>query len=95
MQDDTIYIKAELSIEVSKRSVLLEDIVSIYAQQKEIVNTLNREVFYTFEGKNPERKIFSIFKVMEVIQRLYPKNIIRQTQVTFTYSSHLDFTFFS
>lgn len=72
MKDDTIYLNAALNVSITHKRVLLEDAVTLYGQNKDIIKKLNHMVIYQITEEKEKKYIFSIVKIMEMIHKQYP-----------------------
>lgn len=70
--DETLYVKIEQNIPVSKKVLTLQDIATLYCTNKKIVQTLEKETFYTLPPDCSQKTIFTIGKVYEKIHKVYP-----------------------
>lgn len=64
----TVYIKAEDSVCLNSPSVQLEDVISLYCTDKDLEYRIKHAKLYRFSSKGNQRKIFSVLKIVEVIQ---------------------------
>lgn len=71
--EEILYVKIEQNIAVKKRTLTFKDIASLYCTNKEIVQNLEKEIFYTLPKEGPQKTMFTIAKVYEGIHRQYPK----------------------
>lgn len=78
-----IYIKAEQATIVTNTKVYLEDVVTMTGADKKLVNELGREVLFVVPDKQiKEKYIFSVLKVIELIQKRHPDYLIINTGET-------------
>ncbi len=70
--EEILYIKIEQNIPVQKRTLTYKDIASLYCTNKNLVQNLEKEIFYTLPTDCKQKTIFTISKVYEGIHKLYP-----------------------
>lgn len=70
--EQNIYIKAEQCIQVKNKKIFIEDVVKIFGSDKKLVKELNGEVLYMVTDEKPRKYIFSILKVIELLQKEHP-----------------------
>lgn len=72
--DKTIYVKISQNVLVHDRNVKLEDIASILCNDKSIERQVKQLKLYAFpnQEKKKQYRVFSILKVVELIQQKYP-----------------------
>ncbi len=72
-----IYIKAEQSSIVTNAKVYLEDVVTMTGMDKKKIHELGREILFVIPDKQTKQKyIFSVLKVIELIQKKYPEIVV-------------------
>ena len=69
---ETLYMKIEQSIELSKREVTIGDVAALECAEQEVVNRLKAEKLFCMEEKNYSRKVVSALFVIQRIHRVYP-----------------------
>ncbi len=75
--EHVIYIKAEQDVIVTNTKVYLEDAVTMTGPDKKLINELGREVLFVVPDKQTKEKyIFSVLKVIELIQKRHPDALI-------------------
>lgn len=75
-----IYIKSEQAAIVTNPKVYLEDVVTMTGTDKKLVKELGREVLFVVPDKQTKEKyIFSVLKVIELIQKQHPDYLIINT----------------
>ena len=67
--EEILYIKIEQNIPVQKRTLTYKDIA---CTNKNLVQNLEKEIFYTLPTDCKQKTIFTISKVYEGIHKLYP-----------------------
>ena len=73
MKGDTVYIKIEQNVKVQNKTIFLEDIAKLYCTDKKIVNELNKEIVKVITVNENMKYIFSIMKIIELINNRYPE----------------------
>ena len=74
--EEILYIKINQNIPVSKKSITFKDIATLYCVNKRVVQTLEKEIFYTLPNDAPQKNLFTIAKVYEGIHKVYPNIVI-------------------
>ncbi len=72
MTQQTVYIKAEQCSVVTNKKVFLEDVVTIYGSDKKLVKELSNEVLMVVTEEKKKKYIFSILKIIELLQKQHP-----------------------
>lgn len=68
-----IYIKAPMSASVSDQKVCFKDILEVEGTDEELVKEMKNQVFFSFHGaEKKEKAVFTIMKVIHMIEELYP-----------------------
>lgn len=70
--EEILYVKIEQNIPISKKSITFKDIATLYCTNKNIVQKLEKEIFYTLPNDAPQKNMFTIAKVYEGIHKIYP-----------------------
>ncbi len=70
--EEILYIKVEQNIPVQKRELKFKDIAVLYCTNKNIVQTLEKETFYTLPKEAGQKSIFTIEKVYQGIHKIFP-----------------------
>lgn len=82
---DTIYVKADRNVEVTKPDVTLGDVIKIECANPSVasrVKTLKLLKFHDTDKKNQNRTCVSILKVIECIHEVYPNADIQSVGET-------------
>lgn len=69
MKTDTVYIKAEQSTQVTNKKIFVQDAVKVYAGDENMKKNIDNLVLYTVKGDKDEKRIFSILKIIEMIEK--------------------------
>lgn len=76
-EERVIYIKAEQASIVTNPKVYLEDVVTMTGPDKKLINELGQEVLFVVPDKQTQQKyIFSVLKVIELIQKQHPEALV-------------------
>ncbi len=76
-EERVIYIKAEQASIVANPKVYLEDVVTMTGPDKKRIGELGREVLFVVPDKQtPQKYIFSVLKVIELIQKRHPEALV-------------------
>ena len=70
--EEILYVKIAQNIPVAKRQVTFHDLATLHCTNKKVVQELNQMVFYTLPAHGPQKTMFTIAKVYEVIHQKYP-----------------------
>lgn len=70
--EEILYVKIAQNIPVTKRALTFKDIATLYCTNKKIVQTLEKETFYTLPKDTAQKTMFTIGKVYEEIHKTYP-----------------------
>lgn len=66
-----VYIKADQSVCINHRKVLLKDFASIYCSEPEMTHELEKLELFTFPKERNSRKTISVLKLVEEIKKKY------------------------
>lgn len=69
MKSDTVYIKAEQSTQVVNKKVFLQDVAKVYTGDGNLKKDIDNLVLFTVKGDKDEKRIFSILKIIEMIEK--------------------------
>lgn len=72
VENKTIYIKASQSKKIVNKKILLSDVLDIISLDNDIVKKAGEIILYTVKGDKNEKIIFSITKVIKLIQKECP-----------------------
>ena len=67
-----LYLKAEQSVEVSKRDVTIKDVAKLECTEQRMLNRLNTEKLFTMKREKGSRKVVSVLFLVEKIHEIYP-----------------------
>ncbi len=72
MEKTNLYIKIDKNNMVKNKVVYLRDIAKLYSVDTNMVNDLNNQVIFEIQSNKRTNYIFSILKLIENINQLYP-----------------------
>ncbi len=72
MKEEILYLKMEQSTDITKKQIFLRDLGTVYCRDKKIEDEVKNTLLYTIAAKENKTLIFSIMKVVEVIEKQYP-----------------------
>lgn len=72
MKSDIVYIKAPQSVQVVNKKIYLQDVVEIYAADTQREKDIGNIILHTVKGDKNEKLIFSIMKLVQLIQKEFP-----------------------
>lgn len=72
MKNGVLYIKIEQNTEVLNKKIFLQDFAKLYCSDNDILKDLKQTVFWTTKSKEDTKYMFSVMKVIEIIQKKYP-----------------------
>lgn len=67
----TIYVKAEQSVCLNVPKVLIKDVAKVYCSSPDVKNTIEKTELYVFPKKVNGKEVFSIMKVVELIEKQF------------------------
>jgi stage V sporulation protein AA len=73
VSNNTLYIKGDQSVEVTKQDVTLGDLVAMECSQQNIVSKLKTIKVMKIPEKGPHRVVVSVLKIIELIHKEYPQ----------------------
>ncbi|MSS63518.1 stage V sporulation protein AA [Velocimicrobium porci] len=73
MKNSILYLKIEQSMDILNKRVYLEDIAKIMCNDKKAEHELNKTIFYTITAKEDTKYMFSVMKVIELIEKSHPE----------------------
>lgn len=71
-----IYIKIDKNNMVHKKDVYLEDVAKVYCHESQAIKKLNQIPIFKITSDKKANYMFSVLKVIEFIQLLFPKALI-------------------
>lgn len=88
VKQETLYIKGDKNIEVTKPEVTLEDILSMECSNQNVIPRLKTIKVMKMQEKNGQRKVISILKIIKLIHEIYPNMDVQnlgETDIIVTY----------
>ena len=73
MEEYVVYIKAPMSVSISEEKLFLKDVLEIICTDKKLVQKIENQLLYSFSGARREKEVFSIMKIIRMIQELCPE----------------------
>ena len=87
MKRTIVYIKIDKNIEVTNKTVYLEDVAKLYSSDSSLVRNLNRQIVMTIECDQDMKYCFSIMKIIQLITIHHPEvEVINLGEVEFVVS---------
>ena len=72
MKSGVVYIKLPQNAQVVNRKILLQDVAEIYTADAEMGKKIGDIILYTVGGDKNQKLIFSVMKVIHLIQKEFP-----------------------
>lgn len=72
MKEAILYLKIEQSTDILNKKIYVRDLGTIYCTDSKIESEIKETVFYTVTAKESKKYIFSVMKVIELIEKKYP-----------------------
>lgn len=72
MKSNTVYLKIGQNVQVVNKKILLQDIAEIFSADSNMVKEIGNIILYTVKGNKDETLVFSVIKVVSMIQKQYP-----------------------
>ncbi len=72
MKANTVYLKIGQNVQVVNKKILLQDIAEIFSADSNMVKEIGNIILYTVKGNKDETLVFSVIKVVSMIQKQYP-----------------------
>ncbi len=88
VKQETLYIKGDKNIEVTKPEVTLGDILSMECSNQNVIPRLKTIKAMKMQEKNGQRKVISILKIIKLIHEIYPNMDVQnlgETDIIVTY----------
>ena len=84
MQQDVLYLKLEKNVEVQQTDVCLKDIGKIYSKNDNIVNKCKSFKITKIGKDEPQKKVISVMKVIEILMNEFPGVMVQNIGETDT-----------
>lgn len=88
VKQETLYIKGDKNIEVTKPEVTLGDILSMECNNQNVIPRLKTIKVMKMQEKEGQRKVISILKIIKLIHEIYPNMDVQnlgETDIIVTY----------
>ena len=88
VKQETLYIKGDKNIEVTKPEVTLGDILSMECSNQNVIPRLKTIKVMKMQEKTGQRKVISILKIIKLIHEIYPSMDVQnlgETDIIVTY----------
>ena len=88
VKQETLYIKGDKNIEVTKPEVTLGDILSMECSNQNVIPRIKTIKVMKMQEKNGQRKVISILKIIKLIHEIYPNMDVQnlgETDIIVTY----------
>lgn len=88
VKQETLYIKGDKNIEVTKPEVTLGDILSMECSNQNVIPRLKTIKVMKMQEKNGQSKVISILKIIKLIHEIYPNMDVQnlgETDIIVTY----------
>lgn len=72
VKNETLYIKGEKNVELTKYDVNLGDLLTMHCTNTEVIPKLKTLRVFKFQEKGKKRVVVSVLKLIEIIQKEYP-----------------------
>ena len=76
MKEAAVYIKLEQSVDSLNKKVFVRDLGTVFCIDKKIEAEIKEMLFYTITAKENKKYIFSIMKVIKLIEKRYPNVLV-------------------
>jgi stage V sporulation protein AA len=84
MSCEYLYIKVDKDSMIKKNIVYLEEVAKLYSTDTDMVNVLKKQVILTIKDNKESKHVFSILKIIEIINAIYPEvQIINLGEIDF------------
>lgn len=87
-RQDIIYIKGDRDVEISKKSVTLNDILTMECSDRQILNSIKKMRLLQIKKGGQQRYVVSVLKIISLIHERYPDVIVQnlgETDIIITY----------
>lgn len=72
VKSEVVYLKLPQSAQVVNRKILLQDVAEIYTLDAEVQKKIGNTIIYTVSGDKNQKLIFSVMKLIQMIQKEHP-----------------------
>ena len=87
-RQDILYIKGDRDVEISKKSVTLNDILTMECSDRQILNSIKKMRLLQIKKGGQQRYVVSVLKIISLIHERYPDVIVQnlgETDIIVTY----------
>ena len=88
MPDKILYIKGDRDVEVNKKSVTLNDILTMECSDRQILNSIKKMRLLQIKKGGQQRYVVSVLKIISLIHERYPDVIVQnmgESDIIITY----------
>lgn len=72
MKANTVYLKIGQNVQVVNKKILLQDVAEIFSADSNVAKEIGNIILYTVKGNKNEILVFSVMKVVSMVQKEYP-----------------------
>lgn len=72
MKSNTVYLKIDQNVQVVNKKILLQDVAEIFSADNNITKEIGNIILYTVKGDKDEILVFSVIKLVSMIQKEHP-----------------------
>lgn len=76
MKSNVVYLKIPQSAQVVNRNIFLQDVAEIYSSDSDVTKKVGELLLYKAKGDKNQKLIFSVMKIINMIQKEYPDILI-------------------
>lgn len=76
MKENAVYIKADRNTKIHSKTIHLSDVAKIYSKDSQVAERVKQLVLFRVKGEKKKNYVFSILKVIELIQNTVPEYLI-------------------
>lgn len=76
MKENAVYIKAGRNTKVDSKTIHLSDVAKIYSKDIQVAERIKKLVLFQVKSEKKKNYVFSILKVIELIQNSFPEYLI-------------------
>ena len=69
MKANTVYLKIDQNVKVSNKKIILQDVAEIFCADNNMTKQIGNIILYTVKGNKNETLVFSVMKVVSIIQK--------------------------
>lgn len=76
MREDVIYLKVPQCVQVCNKKIYIKDVAEIQGNNAAQIKKIQDTVLYTVKGDKDEKLVFSVMKVIQMLQKESPQSYI-------------------